>query len=33
MGDGVIPYNEHLAKLTAGIYSSFGIGHLLELRR
>lgn len=32
MGDHVQSYNDHLAKLTSGIYQAFGIGHLLQLK-
>jgi len=32
MGDAINPYNEHLARVTSGIYSAFGIGHLLQLK-
>lgn len=31
-GDPIGVYNEHLEKLTAGIYSAFGIDHLLKLK-
>jgi NAD(P)-dependent dehydrogenase (short-subunit alcohol dehydrogenase family) len=35
MGDAIQPYNEHLEKISSGIYSAFAIGHLrqLETRR
>lgn len=33
MGDHVTGYNEHLDKVTAGIYGAFGIGHLLKVKR
>lgn len=32
MGDAIQPYNEMLDKLSNGIYSAFGIGHLRELK-
>jgi NAD(P)-dependent dehydrogenase (short-subunit alcohol dehydrogenase family) len=31
MGDAINPYNEQLDRITAGIYSAFGIGHLRQL--
>jgi NAD(P)-dependent dehydrogenase (short-subunit alcohol dehydrogenase family) len=33
MGEHVQGYNELFAKLTAGIYGAFGIGHLLQVKR
>lgn len=32
MGDSVTGYNEYLDKVTNGIYSAFGIGHLLKIK-
>lgn len=32
MGDAIQPYNDQLEKLTTGIYTAFGIGHLRELK-
>ena len=32
MGDHIGPYNEHLDRVTAGIYEAFGIGDLLKLK-
>ncbi|MBL8992369.1 MAG: SDR family oxidoreductase [Spirochaetia bacterium] len=32
MGEHVKGYNEHLDKVTAGIYTAFGIGHLLKVK-
>lgn len=32
MGDAIQPYNEQLEKLSLGIYSAFGIGHLRQLK-
>jgi NAD(P)-dependent dehydrogenase (short-subunit alcohol dehydrogenase family) len=32
MGDPVSGYNEALARVTAGIYGAFGIGHLLKVK-
>lgn len=33
MGEHIMGYNEHLDKVTSGIYSAFGIGHLLKVRK
>lgn len=33
MGDHVAGYNEHLDKVTNGIYNAFGIGHLLKIKK
>jgi NAD(P)-dependent dehydrogenase (short-subunit alcohol dehydrogenase family) len=33
MGDHVAGYNEHLDKITHGIYAAFGIGHLLKIKK
>lgn len=33
MGDAIHPYNEQLDRITAGLYSAFGISHLLQLKR
>ncbi|MBU6152983.1 MAG: SDR family oxidoreductase [Bdellovibrionales bacterium] len=33
MGEHIVGYNEHLDKVTSGIYSAFGIGHLLKVRK
>ncbi|MDQ0640306.1 NAD(P)-dependent dehydrogenase (short-subunit alcohol dehydrogenase family) [Pedobacter sp. W3I1] len=32
LAEHLIPYNEHLEKITQSIYSIFGIGHLLEVK-
>lgn len=32
MADAIAPYNEHLAKLTAGLYANMKLGHMLEVR-
>ncbi len=32
MGNPIEPYNEHLEKVTSGIYSAFGIGHMRQLK-
>lgn len=32
MGDHVLGYNDHMDKLTTGIYTAFGIGHLLTVK-
>lgn len=32
LAEHVIPYNEHLEKITQSIYSIFGIGHLLKVK-
>lgn len=33
MGDHVAGYNDHLDKVTTGIYNAFGIGHLLKIKK
>jgi len=33
MGDHVSGYNEHLDRVTTGIYTAFGIDHLLKVKR
>ncbi|MBL7716346.1 MAG: SDR family oxidoreductase [Bdellovibrionales bacterium] len=33
MGDHITAYNEHLEKITSGIYNAFGIGHMLTLKK
>ncbi len=32
MGDHISGYNEQLGQITSGIYTAFGIGHLLKLK-
>ena len=32
MGDHIMGYNEHLEKITSGIFSAFGIEHMLKLK-
>ena len=33
MGEHIGGYNDHLDKVTAGIYTAFGIGHLLKVKK
>jgi len=32
MGDHIVPYNESLAQITAGVYNAFGMGDMLKLK-